>query len=139
MAVVAPKRGNGIPVSGDLVTYEIAVNKDTHTIYYRGGDEAIHALSISNNGGIVSKTTTYTATTDYEVDHIIFCNGTFTVDLPDITSTDGIKKIIKNIGTGTITIDGYSTQTIDGSTTLAMSTQYETVCIISNAGNWHVL
>lgn len=60
---------------------------------------------------VVQKTGTYTATKD---DDIILCDGTFTVNLSDV-DTFSHPLTIKNIGSGIITVDPYSTQTIDGS------------------------
>ncbi len=51
----------------------------------------------------------------------------------------GRRLVIKNIGTGTVTIDGNSTQTIDGATTKELSSQYDVVEIVSDGANWHII
>ena len=81
-------------------------------------------------------------------DDVILCNGTFSVNLYDAGGqTDevgnkinaGRRLVIKNIGTGTVTIDGNSTQTIDGATTKELSSQYDVVEIVSDGANWHII
>ena len=38
-----------------------------------------------------------------------------------------------------ITLDGNSSETIDGAATFVLSTQYESVTIISNGTGWYIL
>ena len=86
-----------------------------------------------SNYSIVSKVGAYTTTAD---DDVVLANGTFTVTL--IASASAVRTItIKNIGTGTITIDGNGSETIDGSTTVSLSTQYEDAILEPDGSNWH--
>jgi len=91
------------------------------------------------------KTGTYTATI---FDDVVLCNGTFTVNLYDASGradevgnkiNAGRRLVIKNVGTGTITVDGNGSQTIDGATTKALSSQYDVVEIVSDGANWHII
>ena len=91
------------------------------------------------SGGVqlayAAKTANYTivATTD----SCINCtSGSFTVTLPTAVGLDGQAFVVKNSGTGAITIATTSSQTIDGATTATMSTQYESISLISNGANW---
>ena len=92
-------------------------------------------VSLSNTK-VVSKTTTYTATTS---EGIILCSGTFTVTLPTAVGIQGKMFNIKNTGTGTITIDGDGTETIDGELTQELGVQYDSVTLTSNGSNWFIL
>jgi len=88
---------------------------------------------------LVTKTTTYTALPE---DHTILCgpgNETFTVTLPTASAVTGQVLNIKNIGTGTITVDGNGSETIDEGTTAIINTQYESISIHSDGSNWHIL
>jgi hypothetical protein len=100
---------------------------------YLGG--TIHSssgLSLS----YVAKTTTYTIlASDYTVD----CTGTFTITLPSSVGIGGRIYIIKNSGSGTITIACAGAETIDGSTTKTMSTQYGVTKVQSTGANWIVI
>jgi len=83
-----------------------------------------------------AKTTTYTAGAD---DYVIHCtSGTFSVNLPTAVGITGKVYIIKNSGSGLITIDPNGSQTIDGVTTYTMG-QAESVQVISTGSNWITL
>lgn len=75
-----------------------------------GFDKSINASSYTQ------KTTTYTATDD---DFVIDCtSGNFTVNLPSLSSAEvGRMYVIRNSGGGTITVDPFSSATIDGALT----------------------
>ncbi len=96
-------------------------------------------------GSVVSSTTlpftnrTSTYTIDNE-DCVINCtSGTFTVTLPTAVGLEGQYFIVKNSGTGVITIDGDGSETIDGSLTFILSTRYESITVISNGLNWNII
>jgi len=74
-------------------------------------------------------------------DYTILCNSTLTITLPDATGAKGRIYVIKNIGTGTITItrNGSTSQTIDGTATQTLSTQYQSMMIQSDGSNWYIL
>ena len=83
-----------------------------------------------------AKTTTYTAGAE---DYVIHCTiGTFTVNLPTAVGITGKVYIIKNSGSGLITIDPNGSQTIDGVTTYTMGGA-ESVQVISTGSNWITL
>lgn len=76
------------------------------------------------NPGIRTATTTDSASND---DGTILCNGTFTETLPTTGIYPRKKFVIKNIGTGVITVS--SSANIDGSTSLMLNTQYQSVTV----------
>lgn len=63
-----------------------------------------------------------------------------TLNLPAVASCAGRLYLIKKVdsGVGTITIDPNSTETIDGASTLVLSSQYSSVLIQSNGTEWKV-
>ena len=69
----------------------------------------------------------------------LMCNGTFTITLPAAADNMGKLLNIKNIGTGTITVDPNENETIDGDLTIAIDTQYECISIISDGSNWFII
>lgn len=91
-----------------------------------------------NNGrqsAYAAKTGTYTivAATDY----CINCtSGTFTVTLPTAVGIAGQEFVIKNSGTGVITVATTSSQTIDGALTDVLSSRYQSITVISDGANW---
>jgi len=72
-------------------------------------------------------TGSYTVRTD---DMLIACSGTFELALPAVT--DGKRYIIKNIGTGVITLLPDGSETIDGAVTLQLILQYDYVSIVGS-------
>ena len=85
-------------------------------------------------GAYVGKTANYTLTvTDYLVD----CTAnTFTVKLPS-THSAGRIYLVKDTGTGVITIDGNG-NTIDGETTQTLE-QFDCLSVMSNGTNWMII
>jgi len=78
------------------------------------------------------------ATTLSADDEVVLCNGTFTVTLPPAASSEGKIYYIKNIGSGTITIDGDSSETIDNATTKVLY-QYESKQVVSDGSEWWII
>ena len=104
--------------------------------------EDLRQLSLGEKGfrvNIVAKTAAYTMTV---TDDVILCgagNQTFTVTLPAASEATGKVYHIKNVGTGTITVDGNGSETIDGGTTAILTVQYESITILSSGSEWFIL
>lgn len=88
-----------------------------------------------------SKTSAYTATT---ADALIPCDssgGAFTVTLYTAVGNGGkvlrIKKTTSDFNA--VTIDGNSSETIDGATTTTINTQNEVLVIMSDGSNWQII
>jgi hypothetical protein len=82
---------------------------------------------------VANKSALYTIT---DSDYLINCtSGTFTVNLPTAVGRTGRQYVVKNSGSGTITLDGDGTETIDGATTFTL-TQYVSVTVVSDGANW---
>lgn len=71
-------------------------------------------------------------------DEVVLCNGTFTVTLPPAAGSLGKIYVIKNIGSGTITIDANSSETIDNATTKVLY-QYESKQVASDGSEWWII
>ena len=67
------------------------------------------------------------------------CTGSFTITLPTSGVSAGEEIRVKNMGTGTITIDP-QTQNIDGSTTdYTMDIQYSAITLVSTGTHWEII
>lgn len=89
---------------------------------------------VSNKSAITSVTSAYTIVLS---DNIINAtSGTFTITLPTAAGILGKKFIVKNSGTGAITLDAFGSETIDGAATEAMPAQYDAVTVVSDGVNW---
>lgn len=98
------------------------------------------AGAISPMSVTASKTTTYTATT---ADDFIPCDATsagFTVTLYTAVGNSGRRLIIEKTDSSTnaVTIDGLSTETIQGALTAVLKTQNESITIVSNGTEWRI-
>lgn len=83
-----------------------------------------------------------TTTTGLKTNYLYLCDtsgGAFTATLQNSTLIgDGERIDIKNVGGNTLTVDGYSTQQIDGSSSITLS-QYESVTLVSSGSKWFTL
>ena len=127
--------------------------------YDLGTDEAdsirLVAKQVVLNGGMTvgRKAITVATTLDHSY-HVVFCDGTtnYTVTLPDAGRRDQdgnayetgdagrmyhIKK--RSASTVALTIATTSSQTIDGSTTLSITQQYTSLCLVSDGSNWNII
>ncbi len=99
------------------------------------------------NGSLGQKVTEITATTTLDVTYnTIICNNgatAITINLPTIASSacDGRIYIIKKgmSSTNNVTVDGYSSETIDGATTFILSDMQGSVTITSDGVEWKIL
>jgi hypothetical protein len=103
-------------------------------------NEFVARKGIKSLGGIifplVSVTSTYTV---LSTDYFIECtSGTFTVTLPTAVGIGGKLYVIKNTGSGTITVATTSSQTIDGLSTISLI-QDESIEISSDGSNWTII
>lgn len=84
-----------------------------------------------------NKTATYVVD---NTDCVVNCtSGTFTVTLPTAVGITGQYFIIKNSGTGVITVEGDGSETIDGVLNKILAVQYEGMIFVSNGANWIVV
>lgn len=86
-------------------------------------------------------TTTYSAS----IETVILVNddtagGAVTVTLPAAAKSMDKAYYIKKLGTtGNVVIDGNGSETIDGSTTVTISTQYTSLNIYCNGTAWYIV
>ncbi len=115
---------------------------------------ADHAWNFPNKDGTVAMTSDITGSTayvtaqtgTYSVDSanginqvVVATANTFTITLYAASGKSGYSVSVKNTGTGTITIDGNGSETIDGQTTVAISAQYGALTLVCDGSNWFVL
>lgn len=96
--------------------------------------------TLNINGSVATAYRAITALRTLDsTDYFIDCTAnTFTVTLPTAVGVTGRTYIIKNSGTGVITIDGNGTETIDGALTQVLGTQYDFYRITSDGANWKI-
>jgi len=108
--------------NNDIIRYNSALG------YWENKNQSIFAYT--------AQTTTYNALAS---DYVIHCtSGTFTVNLPTAVGVQGKVYIVKNSGSGLITIDPNSTETIDGALTYKIGGN-ESLKLMSTGANWITL
>ena len=87
-----------------------------------------------------------TSTTSAQLEYHYSCGAgdeTFTLNLPAVAGGDAGKEIrVKNMGTGTITIDGNSSSTIDGQATITLDVQFSSVTLVATgnaSASWEII
>ena len=84
-----------------------------------------------------AKSTAYTLTA---TDDIVSVTGTTTITLPTAAGIPGRKYTIKNSDVAaTVTVDANGGETIDGSLTKLLTTQYQYLTILSDGVNWLIV
>jgi hypothetical protein len=96
-------------------------------------------------GGSGDLTLTYSAkTANYTLtgsDRLINCtSGTFTLTLPTAVGATGKVYDLKNTGSGVITLNTTSSQTIDSSASGALTlNQWDNLTVVSDGANWIII
>ena len=73
---------------------------------------------------------------------IVKCDGTtasYTINLPTAVGNTSTFIFKKTAGTYSVTIDAFSTQTIDGSLTAVIARVYESITLVSDNANWWLI
>lgn len=121
--------GNGSPegvVSANVGSMWSRQNSTIGDAFYikAAGSSNTNWSPVDSIGPIKTVSTTYSTTNS---DSTINANGTFTITLANTGIPTGKRFYIKNIGTGTITVS--SAANIDGSTSLTLPTQYQSIIV----------
>jgi hypothetical protein len=94
---------------------------------------------LTNYGRQKAITSISSLTTLTETNHVVNCTAnSFTIELPPVAGIVGQEYIIKNSGSGTITIDPDGAETIDGAASISLG-QFDSVTIISTGTNWIII
>jgi len=142
-----------LPDNLDLENYNVfsSYQDDKYNALFMGGKGTYFEKRLELQGGLkaynsVSVPITYTSSnTLLDSSHCILLvgasGGEKTITLPDVSSSlmDGIVYIIKKIDSSgnAVVIDGYEAQPIDGAATISLTSQWETVRITCEGGEWY--
>jgi len=74
-----------------------------------------------------------------ETYRVVGCDGTFTVTLPPAAQFPDSDYTVKNIGTGVITVEGDGSETIDSELNVILNRFGETLRVISDGTEWHIV
>ena len=119
-----------------LNAHEEALRSLPEDIFGLGSGTGGSSITVLKNLAVTSVSANYSASVD---DELILCNGTLTVSLPTAIGNEGKRFDIKNIGSGTVTVSGFGSQTVDGNATLDITFQYSCMSIVSDDSNWNIV
>lgn len=86
----------------------------------------------------ISSVTTLTGTDNDVI--LLTGTGTYTVTLPAVAGYTDKQITFKKTGaSGTVTLDGNASETIDGATTYAVNTQWQKVTIWCDGTAWYII
>lgn len=127
--------GQGVPTggtAGQVLAKIDATDYNTEWVAQTGGEGGgtsrnIASISTNTNAGAA-------ATTDY----VYLCSAALTLTLPTAVGNTNLYTV-KRTGSGTVTIATTSAQTIDGGSTAVLSSQYESVSVVSDDSNWNII
>jgi len=123
------------PNNGDVIAYN-STSGDWEATAQSGGGGSAPNVTVSSP----SVDQTLSAPSGIEEAYIYTPSTDITVNLvAAATCGSGFKYQIKNRSTNTITIDPNGSETIDGSTTLNISTQEANLTLITDGSNWFII
>ena len=136
--------------TGEVFAYNLAEKAMKALAYtFPSADGIANQVLQTNGSGALSFATvggggwTYSAITadpaNAQAGYHYSCTGTFTITLPTSGVSAGQEIRIKNMGTGTITIDP-QTQNIDGtSTDYVLDVRYSAITLVSTGSHWEII
>ena len=97
----------------------------------------------ANRPSIYNKTANYTITTPantlLQEIYTVSSASAVTITLPNATLCTSVQYDIKRLGTGTVTVNTTSSQTIDGLSSIVIGSQYANLTVVSDGSNWIII
>jgi len=129
----------GLTVSGKVITTQLQVTSSPTNGYVLTSDASGNANWQAAGGGPTLRNVSSTDTFSTANETINCTSGTFIINLPTAVGIQGTTYTLVNSGTGVITLDANGTETINGSLTIDLSTQYISRTVQSDGANWIVI
>lgn len=97
----------------------------------------------ANRPSIYNKTANYTITTPantlLQEIYTVSSASAVTITLPNATLCASMQYDIKRLGTGNVTVNTTSSQTIDGLSSIVIGSQYANLTVVSDGSNWIII
>ena len=139
--ITASFTGSGVGLYNITASGINNFTNDVRGQFSAGTNVSIVGGVISAAGGGVGNLTTLNVSTDYllqSTDAYIFTSGTLTLTIPSAIGSAGKLYYIKNTSTGTITLTGSLSQTIDGYTDIVIEDKNTMLGLASDGANWTI-
>jgi len=130
--------------SGTVATARLGSGTASSSTYLRGDSSWAAITTGTSAANILSKTGDYTVTTgDAGFDAVIKCDpagGAFTITLFAASGNTGrrIKVVKTTANNNAVTVDGNSSETLSGETSIKLYAQYDFVSLVCDGSNWFI-
>ncbi len=124
------------PGSGTFTFAVAPQTGDQVTAYYQ--KQSTTAASVMLARVITVTSSPLTAGAVANTDYVYLVSGTTTITLPTAVANINMYTV-KRTGTNTVTVATTSAQTIDGSSTVSLTVQNQSLDFISNGSNWCII
>ena len=94
------------------------------------------AIQTNYSYTILSKSATYSVASTDGQNVLILATNTITINLYAVSDNAGKTVTVKNVGSGTITIDGSGAETIDGALTQTIAAANQTLTLVCTGSAW---
>lgn len=102
----------------------------------------LKAVSINSSGSNARSVNNISGNTNAgaatSTDYVYFVTGTTTLTLPTAVGNTN-RYTVTNVGSGVVTVATTSAQTINGSSSITLPIQQQSVDIVSNNANWNII
>jgi hypothetical protein len=134
---------DGSQVSGNKITFASIYNNLTDPL--KNYIDAINSASVTAFdqlflGNTTTKSANYTVSATNDSGKLIVCTNAITITLPPAADCgDGFNLAIVNNSSGSITVDGNASETVNGSLTQTISNRYGAHILVCNGTAWYDL
>lgn len=120
----------------NVIAENIIISDAGGYFYIKNVEAALQQLAQYSN---FIKVTTKTTTTNLLVSEagLVLCDGEITLTLPTVFNHIGCQYSLTNIGTETVTIEGFGSEEIQGDLYIQLY-QDENIRIVSNGSAWYI-
>lgn len=129
-------------VSGSHSNISFAYDANNQVVNATASNGGSSRPTVSTINSFISSAYTISSPASSVLEEIyLISNGStaVTINLPTASGITGMIYQIKRLGSANVTIDGNSSETIDGQTTIILYTQYSSVTLVSNGSNWTII
>ena len=134
------KIGQDSPSDGQFLQWDGSNSKVVWAAASGGGSQLPPEVKTVSSAATLSLTPSNASTyNSIEVIYTATGSSAYTVTLPTAASIEGKKIHVKRLATANITVDGDGSETIDGSATFVLTSQYSSITVISDGTNWIII